>query len=120
MRIIRFDAEVGKGIDRYGSANVSRSRIAQLIADADISCMHFNPQGVIGFHQAVTPQLLLVVAGSGWARGDSNERVPVSAGQAALWDKDEWHESGSESGMTAIVIEGASVNLPESASTMSG
>jgi hypothetical protein len=27
-------------------------------------------------------------------------------GQAAFWKKEEWHESGTETGMVAVIIEG--------------
>jgi len=51
------------------------------------------------------PQLFLVVQGEGWVRGESPETRSITTGYAAFWEKDEWHESGTESGMTAIVIE---------------
>jgi len=59
-------------------------------------------------------QLFLVVEGEGWVRGkDDSKPVPISAGQAAFWEAGEGHESGSEEGMVAMVIEGEKLN-PES------
>jgi hypothetical protein len=69
--------------------------------------MYVGSKGVIGYHQAVTPQLFLIVEGKGWVRGgSSDERMPIGMGQAAFWEKGEWHESGTDTGMTAIVMEG--------------
>jgi hypothetical protein len=51
------------------------------------------------------PQLFLVLAGEGWVRGAESDRIQIEPGQAAFWTTGEWHESGSETGMTAVVIE---------------
>ena len=39
------------------------SRIVQTNKVTNIVCMHLNRNGVVGFHQAVVPQLLLIVNG---------------------------------------------------------
>jgi hypothetical protein len=105
MIIYRFDAGVGKPIDQFGSVNITFSRIAFLKTATWISCMNVGKNGVVGYHQATIPQLFLVVEGEGWVRGESAERHSIKAGQAAFWAKGEYHESGSKSGMTAILIE---------------
>lgn len=105
MKIYNFDVDVGITIDQFGSFNVIRSRIAILPQKAHVSCMVLGPDGVIGYHQATIPQLFLVVEGEGWVRGESSRRQAIKKGQAAYWEKDEWHESGTETGMTAVVIE---------------
>ena len=50
--------------------------------------------------------LFLVVQGEGWVHGEESDRTRIRAYQAAYWEKGEWHESGTETGMTAIIIEG--------------
>ncbi|UCG23228.1 MAG: cupin [Chloroflexota bacterium] len=105
MRIFCFDDGFGGMIDDYGSKNVVFSRIARLSGDAYVSSMHVGPNGVIGYHQAMMPQLFLVVQGDGWVRGRTAERTRIRAGQAAFWETGEWHESGTETDMLAIVIE---------------
>ena len=60
---------------------------------------------VVGAHPAACPQLFLVVAGSGWARSGDEPRSPVAAGEAALWEDEEVHESGSDRGLTAVIVE---------------
>lgn len=106
MKIYRFDPEVGNEIEQFGSVKAIISKILHLEDEAVISSAYIKPQGKIGYHQAATPQLFLVVQGQGWARGESEDRIAVQEGQAIFWEQDEWHESGSEIGMIAVIIEG--------------
>jgi hypothetical protein len=106
MKIFRFDPEVGKEINRSGSSGFTISKIVHLLDESVINCAYLDSNGVIGLHQATTPQLFLVVQGRGWVRGKTPARTPIEAGQAAYWEKAEWHESGTETGMTVIIIEG--------------
>jgi len=113
MKIFHFDSEVGKGVDAHGSSGFVISRIAHLLDEAVVNCAYLERDGVIGFHQATIPQLFLVVQGDGWVRSESPERISIRAGQAAHWEKGEWHESGTETetGMTAIILESARFDL---------
>jgi quercetin dioxygenase-like cupin family protein len=110
MRLFRFDASVGRPIDQFGSTQLMLSPIARTTGQVQIVCMHIGPAGLVGFHQADPAQLFLVVAGEGWVRSETPEQVPIQAGQAAFWESGEWHESGSDTGMTAIVIEGQTLD----------
>jgi hypothetical protein len=38
--------------------------------------------------------------------GADGEREPISAGEAVRWEQGEEHESGSDEGMTVLVLEG--------------
>jgi quercetin dioxygenase-like cupin family protein len=110
MKIYRFDAEVGKSISKYESRNFIMSRIARFeesepFAGMSIGCMHIGPDGVVGWHQAACPQLFLVVQGEGWVKAGESDKLPIKAGYAAFWETGEFHESGSDTGMTVIVIE---------------
>jgi quercetin dioxygenase-like cupin family protein len=113
VKLYRFDASAGHPITQHGSDNVVMSGIQRTSDGAfQIGCMYIGTQGVVGRHQATTPQLFLVVEGAGWVRGDGPDgldgarRHPITPGQAAFWEAGEWHESGSDFGMTAIVLEG--------------
>jgi quercetin dioxygenase-like cupin family protein len=110
MKIFRFDAGVGRRIEQFGSTNLVLSGVARLTAEAQVSCMYIGPGGTVGYHPAVTPQLVLVVQGEGWVRGETAQQVPIRAGQAAFWQAGEGHASGSAAGMTAIVIESRGLN----------
>lgn len=111
MKLYRFDAGVGETIDLFGSSGFVISKIARLFEGAIVNYAHLAPQGVIGFHQTTTDQLFLVVQGEGWVRGAEPERTAIKTGQAAFWEKNEWHESGTDTGMTAILIEGMNYDL---------
>lgn len=113
MKIYRFDVEVGRSIDYFGSVNFTLSRIVQLTSEARVSCFHLGSQGKVGYHQAVIPQLFLVVQGTGWVRDETSDRVSVIPGCAVFWDKGEWHEAGTDHGLTAIVIESEVITLAE-------
>ncbi|HEX7063762.1 MAG TPA: cupin [Bacillales bacterium] len=104
MKVLRFTGECGRFVDRFGS-NFVMSRIIEHHGDVHIACMHLNANGRIGHHDATTGQLFFVVEGEGWVRGKKGERLLIQAGEAAFWRKGEGHESGTETGMTAIVIE---------------
>ena len=106
MKIFRFDTETGENTDRYGSSGLIVSRVAQLFEEAFVNCAYLSPGGIIGHHQAAAPQLFLVVQGDGWVRAETSDPISIKVGQAAYWESGEWHESGTEFGMTAIIIEG--------------
>ncbi|QED47941.1 cupin domain-containing protein [Cytobacillus dafuensis] len=104
MEIFRFDKSTGKYIDHYHS-NFIMSRIVKTEKASQIGCMHLDANGIIGFHQAVVPQLLLVVNGEGWVRSDDGLKVKIKKGEAVFWEKGEGHETTTDTGLMAIVIE---------------
>jgi quercetin dioxygenase-like cupin family protein len=104
MEIYQFKKETGKKITKFNSDFVM-SRITQTQKPAHIGCMHLDENGIIGYHQAVVHQLLLIVSGEGFVRGETDEFIKVQSGEAVFWEKDEWHETKTDTGLTAIVIE---------------
>lgn len=114
MKIYRFDADVGQSIVNFGSKFIL-SKVVRFNAEAKVSCFYLSPSGLVGYHRAIMPQLFLVVGGSGWVRDETSGKIPISVGRAAFWDKDEWHEAGSNTGLLAIVIE---CELPDPAEFM--
>jgi quercetin dioxygenase-like cupin family protein len=106
MKLYRFDTTAARPITQFGSVNAMIAPIQRTPGKVQIGCMHLAPGGVVGSHPAASPQLFLVVSGAGWVRGAEDERRPIAAGQAAFWHEGEGHASGTESGMSAIVIEG--------------
>ena len=113
MKIFRFDPEVGQEIEQFGSVKAIIAKILHLDDEAAISSIYIRPNGKLGHHQAVTPQLFLLVQGDGWIRGETEEKVAFHEGQAIFWEQGEWHESGSENGMTAVIIEGIHIDPAE-------
>jgi mannose-6-phosphate isomerase class I len=114
LEIFLFAKEMGKKIHQYDS-NFVMSRLGKesengerqnyTTGDVSIGCMYLEKDGVVGYHQATVPQLFLVVQGDGWVRGEETSKLPIKVGQAAFWQAGEWHESGTDTGMVAIVIE---------------
>ncbi|MFD1039688.1 hypothetical protein ACFQ3N_14970 [Virgibacillus byunsanensis] len=72
--------------------------------------MHLGNNGIVGYHQAVVSQLLLILNGEGYVRSENKEYVKVQSGDANFWEKDEWYETKSDKGLTAIVIESEELN----------
>ncbi|MBY6037609.1 cupin [Fictibacillus nanhaiensis] len=104
MKIFSFNKDTGKHVTKFNS-NFVMSQIVQTQKPAHIGCMHLMEGGIIGYHQAVVPQLLLVVNGEGIVLGKDQVPFPIKAGEAVYWEKDEYHETTTKTGLTAIVIE---------------
>jgi quercetin dioxygenase-like cupin family protein len=109
MEFYRFDKEIGRRITKFNSDFIM-SRIIQTEKVTHIGCMHLEANGIIGYHQAVVPQILLIMAGEGYVKGEKDEYYKVEVGDAVFWDKDEWHETKTSNGLTAIVIESEELN----------
>lgn len=102
-RIFRFDADLGRHVTRHGS-DFTISRLFHS-AELHVGCMRLEAGGLIGMHPASKPQLLAVVQGDGWIRGEDGPKTPISAGGAVFWSQGEMHETGTDSGLVAIVVE---------------
>ncbi|MGH1281015.1 cupin [Bacillus basilensis] len=104
MKIFDCSEEVGKQITAFQS-NFIMSKILDHKGNIHIGAMHLRENGIIGYHEAVVSQLLLIVNGEGYVCGADKEKVKVEAGQAVFWKKGEFHETCTENGLIAIVIE---------------
>ncbi|RDW20340.1 cupin [Oceanobacillus arenosus] len=104
MEFYKFNKESGNKISKFNSDFVM-SRIIQTNKPTNIGCMHLDQNGLVGYHQAAVPQLLLILNGEGYVRNEKDEYFKVQSGDAVFWDKDEWHETKTIVGLTAIVIE---------------
>ena len=90
--------------------NVS-AQVRRLATQAHAVVLEIAAGGVVGRHPAGVPQLFVVVCGSGWASGADGTREPIAAGEAVVWETGEEHESGSDEGMTVLVVEAESIDL---------
>jgi quercetin dioxygenase-like cupin family protein len=90
-----------------GSVSASVRRLAP---EAHAVVIEIGPGGVVGRHPAVVAQLFVVVRGTGWVSGADGLRIQISAGEAVFWEPGEEHESGSDEGMTALVVEAEQID----------
>jgi quercetin dioxygenase-like cupin family protein len=70
-----------------------------------------EPNGKIACHPASVPQILAVLEGSGLVSGEDGEPQPINAGEAVFWSAGEVHETVSEEGLTALILEGDGLEL---------
>jgi quercetin dioxygenase-like cupin family protein len=109
VELIPFERGPMRAVEEFGSVGVTLAPLTQPLArGAPFQAARFRlePGGVIGRHPASVEQLLVVVEGSGWVSGADGERVAIAAGEAAFWEAGEEHETTSDEGLTAVVIEG--------------
>jgi mannose-6-phosphate isomerase-like protein (cupin superfamily) len=81
------------------------ARVRRLATEANAVVIEVGPGGVVGRHPAGVAQLFVVVSGSGWVSGADGVRETIHSAEAVLWERGEEHESGSEEGMTVVVLE---------------
>lgn len=104
VKVYSFDKENGKRITAFDS-NFFLTRIAKTESATHTGVVFLEPGEIIGFHEAVVPQILLVIEGEGWVRSDTQEKQRIKKGEAVSWAKGEGHETTTEKGLTAVIIE---------------
>ena len=103
MKIIDFVPQ--HAIEQYNSQQASAMHIAS--APLHVVVIKLEAGGALGYHQAATNQLFVVIEGQGMVCGEDREnRQAVRHGQAVFWERGEWHETITEQGLTAMVLEG--------------
>ena len=73
--------------------------------EAHAYLLYFEAGGHIGPHEAGFGQLFVALSGNGWVAGDDGLRTPLVEGQAALIRRGETHSKGSDTGLTALMIQ---------------
>jgi quercetin dioxygenase-like cupin family protein len=88
--------------------------IAPLTAPGAVQAAIFRlePGGRIARHPATVRQVLAVLEGSGHVSGGDGAFQPIAAGEAVFWDAGEEHETVSDGGLTALVLEAAELRPP--------
>ena len=106
MRRVELSGE--RPVTAPGSVNAAVRRLG---TNAHAVVIEVGPGGLVARHPAVGAQLFAVTEGSGWVSGGDGEREQIQAGEAVVWEPGEEHESGSDEGMTALVVEGQSLDV---------
>lgn len=105
MRILDLADLPHRPIEAHGSRSFSVGAFG-ICADAHLVAVALAPGGTIGRHPAVGRQLLVVLSGDAEVAGAEGTVRRLSAGQAAVWEAGELHETRSPGGMTAMIVEG--------------
>lgn len=109
MKIFHFNGQTGRRVTKYGS-NFILNKMIQTEQPAQIVHMDLNRGDNIGAHETHVNQLLIVTGGSGYVRGCEDIWYEVSSGEAVGFSAGEIHETRTDSGLTAIVIESESMD----------
>ena len=105
VHVVRFDEELALPISDFGS----RFRVGPLTGTdtrGRVQILHVPPGGRIGRHVTPSRQLLGVVSGSGWAEGSDRVRRDLRPGYGVVWEPGEEHEAGTDTGFSAVCVEG--------------
>jgi hypothetical protein len=109
VKLVAF--EPSSEITRHDSCGATIAGVARASGDVGVALLRLDAGGVLGRHPAVGPQLFLVVAGEGSVEGGEGQSHPIAAGTAAFWDDGELHETSTETGLTAVIVEGERLEL---------
>ncbi len=107
MRIVRPTASLAEQIGPrpYDVKNASSIELAEGSGEAHAYVLYFEPGGEIGPHEAGYGQLFFALVGDGWAAGGDGIRRPLATGEAAFIARGEVHSKGSETGLTALMVQ---------------
>jgi quercetin dioxygenase-like cupin family protein len=70
----------------------------------------FEPGGRLRRHPGTDPQIFAILEGSGEVSGADGDDEPIEAGEAVFLHEGEEHEMKSAAGLTALIIEGESLD----------
>jgi quercetin dioxygenase-like cupin family protein len=107
VRIVRPTANTAERIGPrpYVVRNASSLEIAEGEGEAHAYVLYFQPGGEIGPHEAGYGQMFLALSGEGWVAGGDGARRALSTGEAAFISRGEIHSKGSETGLTALMVQ---------------
>ena len=105
MRILSLADLPHRPIDAHGSRGFSVGAFG-ITADAHLVAVTLAPNGSIGRHPASGRQLLVVLSGVAEVAGAEGTVRRLEAGQAAVWEPGELHETRSPTGLVAMIVEG--------------
>jgi mannose-6-phosphate isomerase-like protein (cupin superfamily) len=109
MRTGRAEDMPMRPITEFGSEGASISRVARG-DDVTVVRIELRAGGRLAMHPASRSQLFMVVEGEGTVLADGTAPRRVSSGTSVWWQQGELHETRSELGLVAIVIEAGSLD----------
>lgn len=112
MKIYHFSKDCGNAIVNYDSIHSSYTKILKTVEPTNIGFIYIEAGGEVGLHEAPVPQLFIVTQGEGWVYGKEREKLLVKQGDGVYWKEGQAHASGSDTGLTALVIQSTQIDLP--------
>jgi quercetin dioxygenase-like cupin family protein len=105
VRILSLGDLPHRPVEAHGSRGFSVGAFG-ISADAHLVAVTLAPGGTIGRHPAGGRQLLVVLSGQAEVAGAEGTVRRLAAGEAAVWEPGEVHETRSPTGMVAMIVEG--------------
>ena len=97
----------GDLLDRVTVAPLTAPSLEGALIQAAI--FRFEPGGRLRRHPATLPTIFAVLEGLGEVSGADSVDEEIQAGEAVFWHPGEEHEAKSQVGLTALIIEGESL-----------
>jgi quercetin dioxygenase-like cupin family protein len=107
-----FKLGIGQSFSNYNSVSAYYSKIVKTEEPTNIGFINIEKGGIVGYHKTPVPQLFIVVQGEGWVEGEDKTRITLNSGEGVFWEKGESHESGSDTGLTALVLQSEKLAMP--------
>ena len=113
MKIVRPTPSLAEriGTRPYEVTKVSSIELAVGDGEAHAYGLYFEPGGEIGPHEAGYGQLFFALSGDGWVAGGDGIRQPLATGEAAFIMRGEIHSKGSETGLSALMVQVRDLDL---------
>ena len=105
MRRLALSSSTLSSFSSTGVTLRGLARPEQPVEGFAVDLVEFAARSRIGRHPTRLWQLLAVVSGDGWAAGSDGHAVPLTRGEAVLWEPGEEHASGSSGGMVAVIVQ---------------
>ena len=105
MQVFASEKSLADSIKQFESHGAWSIKLGKGEGECHVYTLHFDSPGEIGPHEAGFDQLFIIIDGSGWGAGADGIRVALNRGQVVLFRRGEVHSKGSDSGMTAIMIQ---------------
>ncbi len=102
MHVISLGDLTTRNIAHFGSEGFG---ILPIAPDAHVLVATLSPGGRIGRHPAVVDQCLVVLEGDADVSGEDGISQLIRTGSAAIWSAGESHETRSQNGLSALIVE---------------
>lgn len=104
MRIVTLPSTA---ISAHASHGVTMDFLPRVVGAerSGVHIAHIAADGTLGEHPAVAQQVFAVLDGRGEVAVDGGPRRPIDAGQAAIWEPGEVHQSWALTDLVAVIVE---------------